>query len=56
MDITNEKTYKKPRQAQREKVTKEIHCIFLKSRGLYGNPKVTSILRQKGKRVSKKQW
>ncbi|WP_368073702.1 hypothetical protein [Bacillus thuringiensis] len=35
---------------------KEIHCIFLESRCLYGSPKVTSILRQKGRRISQKQW
>ncbi|MGY1423790.1 hypothetical protein [Bacillus cereus] len=32
----------------------DINCIFLESRCLYGSPKVTSILRQKGKRISKK--
>ncbi|ANS46759.1 hypothetical protein BT246_13640 [Bacillus thuringiensis] len=42
------------RQAQREQVTKEIHCIFLESRSLYGSPKVTSMLRQKGRRISQK--
>ncbi|PDZ42804.1 IS3 family transposase, partial [Bacillus wiedmannii] len=45
---------KNPRQVQREQVTKEIHCIFLESRCLYGSPKVTSILRQKGRRISQK--
>ncbi|PEO24922.1 IS3 family transposase [Bacillus wiedmannii] len=35
-------------------MTKEIHCIFLESRCLYGRPKVTSILRQKGRGISQK--
>ncbi|MED3035202.1 IS3 family transposase [Bacillus tropicus] len=38
----------------REHLTKEIHCIFLESRCLYGSPKVTSVLRQKGKYISQK--
>ncbi|MDA2241146.1 IS3 family transposase [Bacillus cereus group sp. Bc222] len=45
---------KSPRQVQREQIIKEIHCIFLKSRCLYGIPKVTSILRQKGRHISQK--
>ncbi|PEP85742.1 integrase, partial [Bacillus toyonensis] len=31
-----------------------IHRIFLESRCLYGSPKVTSVLRQKGKQISQK--
>ncbi|QDF27038.1 IS3 family transposase (plasmid) [Bacillus tropicus] len=45
---------KSPKQIQREQITKEIHRIFLESRCLYGSPKVTSILRQKGKQISQK--
>nr|WP_157686189.1 IS3 family transposase [Bacillus thuringiensis] len=45
---------KSPRQIQREQITKEIHRIFLESRCLYGSPKVTSVLRQKGKQISQK--
>ncbi|WP_366982503.1 hypothetical protein [Bacillus thuringiensis] len=37
-------------------MTKEIHRIFLKSRCLYGSPKVTFVLWQKGKQISQKQW
>jgi putative transposase len=45
---------KSPRQIQKEQITKEIHCIFLESRCLYGSPKVTSLLRQAGRRISQK--
>lgn len=45
---------KSPSQVQREQVTKEIHCIFLESRCLYRSPKVKSILRRKGRRISQK--
>ncbi|MEK4502835.1 IS3 family transposase [Bacillus sp. FSL R12-0069] len=45
---------KSPKQISREHLTKEIHCIFLEPRCLYGSPKVTSVLRQKGKYISQK--
>lgn len=45
---------KSPKPISREHLTKEIHCIFLEPRCLYGSPKVTSVLRQKGKYISQK--
>ena len=56
-DITNGKiTRKVPDKYKKEQITKEIHCIFLESRCLYGSPKVTSLLRKAGRRISQKQW
>ena len=45
-----------PDKYKKNKNKKEIHCIFLESRCLYGSPKVTSLLRKAGRRISQKQW
>lgn len=45
---------KSPRRIHREQITKEIRCIFFESRCLYGSPKITHVLCQKGGRISQK--
>lgn len=42
------------RLKRRKRITKRIHQIFVKSRRLYGSPKVTQILRREGERVGQK--
>jgi putative transposase len=42
------------RNKRRKRITKRIHQIFVKSRRLYGSPKITQILRHEGERVSQK--
>ena len=49
-----EKSHEKSQTNTKEQITKEIHCIFLESRCLYGSPKVTSLLRKAGRRISQK--
>ena len=42
------------RSKRRNRITKRIHQIFVKSRRLYGSPKITQIMRQEGERVAQK--
>ena len=42
------------RLKRRKRITKRIHQIFVKSRRLYGSPKITQILRREGERVGQK--
>lgn len=42
------------RSKRRKRITKRIHQIFVKSRRLYGSPKITQILRQEGERAAQK--
>lgn len=42
------------RSKRRNRITKRIHQIFVKSCRLYGSPKITQILRQEGERVAQK--
>ncbi|WP_269078036.1 IS3 family transposase [Alicyclobacillus acidoterrestris] len=42
------------RSKRRKRITKRVHQIFVKSRRLYGSPKITQVLRQEGERVAQK--
>ena len=42
------------RSKRRQRIPKQVHQIFVKSRRLYGSPKIAHILRQEGERVAQK--
>lgn len=45
---------KSPRQERREELAIKIRQVFIESRQLYGSPKITKILNQKGFKVTQK--
>jgi transposase InsO family protein len=42
------------RTKRRKRITGRVHQIFVKSRRLYGSPKITQVLRQEGERIGQK--
>ena len=42
------------RTKRRKRMTRRVHQIFVKSRRLYGSPKITQVLRQEGERIGQK--
>lgn len=42
------------RSKRRKRITKRVYQIFVKSRRLYGSPKIREVLRQEGERVAQK--